>query len=605
MDSMRDGETEIGVDTVQNSTVESYTPPLRWTEFPLSHTSPKVIDTQNDVSFTSTWERTINDDDGTLTSGSDGETMDVQYVCINKVSKRTDAGTFDTYWMKEKVLEDSPRNLTTDYYYSEDVGFWVVKDVFVIHEGSEVRIKHYELTDWTTNGQPEIEEEPTIIMDEDSFDGSIDLDDIFSDPDLDPLEFDIVETGPFTLEIDEDNRLLISPPEDGFGSWNISVSATDGVHDPVELTIPVTIIAVDDPPELFDPDLDPQEGSSEDIFTFSISSRDIDSGLPASAKVHVGTTRYDLTRTSGENSTGMILEWSGTLQVGDHSHYFIVDGTRFPSSGEIEGPAVTAPLEPFIESGTVDLEEGGLNTQFSFEMVWIGPNGEEPEGSFLVIDDVRYEMDEGSGSAVSGLDFEITKTLTEGTNSFHFEADLDGTTYRFPSFGGIQGPTVHSPEIIDFGYVHLKDSRATAEYLFYVNYRHLADVDPTTVTVIIDGNERDIFDQVGDAMNGINFTREMDITEGSHSIEFRIEADGAQISSDQFTLEVIIDDTTGDPSSPASTDKTDNGSLITWVIIGSLILIIVGGILFFMLRKKSSRAEEAWTEYDREMDEEP
>ncbi len=301
----------------------------------------------------------------------------------------------------------------------------------------------------------------------------------------------------------------------------------------------------------------------------------------------------------------MILEWSGTLQVGDHSHYYVVDSTRYPSSGEIEGPTVAAPLEPFIESGTVDLEEGGLNTQFSFEMVWKGPNGEEPEGSFLVINDVRYEMDDGSGSAVSGLDFEITKTLTEGTNSFHFEADLDGTTYRFPSFGDIQGPTVHSPEIIDFGYVHLKDSRTTAKYLFFVNYRHLADVDPTTVTVLIDGNERDILDQVGDAMDGINFTREMDITEGSHSIEFRIEADGAQISSDQFTLEVTIDDTTGDPSNPGSPDNTDNGSLITWVMIGSLILIIVGGIIFFMMKKKPSRAEEAWTEYDRELEEEP
>jgi len=40
-----------------------------------------------------------------------------------------------------------------------------------------------------------------------------------------------------------------------------------------------------------------------------------------------------------------------------------------------------------------------------------------------------------------------------------------------------------------------------------------------------------------------------------------------------------------------------------WVIIGVLILIIVGGVIFFMMRKKPSRAEEAWTEYDRELEE--
>lgn len=610
LDSSREGEMTIGTDTVQNSTVTSYNAPLRWIEFPLGYSNPKSIWTQSDLSLTSTWERTINNDDQTLTSGSDGETIDLQWVCMNSdslISKRTDAGSFDTYKIREWVKDDEPRNQTTDYYYSEEAGFWVVKDVFVDHEGSQVRIKHYELSDIVTNDRVVIEEEPTVTMEEDSVDGSVDLDDVFSDPDNDPLDYDLIESGPFEIEIDSDNRLLITPPENAFGSWNITVSATDNINDPVELDIPVTVIAVDDPPVLYEPSHDPDEGLAGDTFTFSIQLMDVDSGSPASARVYIGSKGYDLTRTSGDNESGMELEWTGTLGSGDHSYHFVVDGARYPSSGEIDGPIISNPEEPSISIGTVDLEEGGLSTGFLFEMTWIGPYGEEPEGAYLVMDDIRMELEESSGNPESGLEFEITTALSEGEHEFHFEADLEGTVYRYPDLGEIQGPTVHYPEILDFGYIHLEDQKTSSDYTFFVNYRYRADLDPTSVTVLVDGNEKDMFERTGDALTGINFTRDIEVQEGSHRIEFRIDADGTRISSDEMTLIVDpeYDDDTSDPSGPASTDTDDNGSTTTYIIIGLLVIIIVGGIIFFMMRRKPSDNEERWAEEEDEWEEEP
>ncbi len=607
LDGGSDLDMMILTDKVTNVSQTSSSPPLTWIKFPLSYSDPRTIWGPVEVTLTETWEVMINDDDSTLESGSSFETKDHQYACINIDSlkpKSTDAGTFETYMIKEKIMDDSPRNKTVDYYYSEEVGWWVTKDVFEDYEGDQVRTKHYELTDWTVNLPPSVQFQPNLEMDEDVPDDSIDLDDIFSDPDGDPLSFAVVRSGPLSVEIWTGNILHIDPPTNGFGKWNVTISASDGIHPEVEVVIPVTIHPVDDPPALYDPLLDPDSGNDEDPFTFSIKLTDIDSGTPDFAEVRIGDLDHDLSVISGDNSTGMVLGWTGYLEPGDYSHYFVVDGVRHPASGTINGPEVRTSELPYLKEGGVDLSEGGLGTEFEFRVTWIGLNSEEPDEVYLFLDEESISVLGDNGDPETGIIYSRELYLEKGDHSFHFEASLDEMTFRYPENGEIEGPTVHSPEILDFGRIYLSESDGKAEYRFFVNYRYLADMEPEEVTVLLNGNTHNMNDDGGTPVSGINYTIEIWLFEGTYDVQFRVKADGTLITGDDEDLIVEIKEDE-DGSDQQGEDGSGGGGYNTAIIIAFVMIIIViavAGFLLYSRRKRNSMEWKEEEEYEEEMD---
>jgi len=440
----------IGSNTVTNTTNLHYDPSLTWIMFPLEYKAgpEKSIwgtdpDNLHPIVSTTSWERIIDGDDQTKESGSDQESSNYDWICANLVKKTVDAGSFDTYWIREWIRNDAPRNMTTDYYYNETVGWFVEKNVYVDDDrGDQVRIEHYELKDHSVNGPPMKLGSPAIEMQEDTTDTSIDLDQAFSDPDGDDLVFAIVDEGAFTVTIDGQNRLSVTPPSNFFGNGEIAISARDPFNDPVVLTIPVEVDPVDDPPVLSEPGLDPLSGDEITVFTFSIVCRDIDSATPTTATVTIGTSSKDLAATSGDNTSGLRMEWSGMFAPGDLTHHFVVDGVRFPVSGEIQGPSVSERVSPYLLDGTVSPNAGDVNTDFTFEVTWTGPNGEVPEYVELLLDGETFTMTDNGGVPSSGISYTRTMDLEEGSHSFHFKAELSGNTYWFPKSGMLDGPAV-------------------------------------------------------------------------------------------------------------------------------------------------------------------
>ncbi len=595
MDGGSEIDTQILTDKFSNISQVSYSPPLTWIEFPLSHSVPISIWDQN-VTRTETWQTMINDDEQTLESGSRTETSDRRWVCPESVSKTTEAGSFETFKIMERIMQGEPANQSAEYFYSEEVGWWVEKNVYVDHEGEPFRIKHYELTDWEENLPPAIISEPSIIMDEDTSDTSIDLDDVFSDPDDDSLIFMIIKSGSLSANIDTGNILEITPPLNAYGNWNLTVSASDGIHDPVELIIPVRVDPLDDPPELFNPGLDPSSGDDSDTFTFSIEITDIDSATPDSAEVRVGINDYDLSVVSGDNMTGLTLAWSGQLEPGKYSHYFMVDGIRYPESGTMKGPEVESSSLPYLDEGNVNNYEGGIGIEYVFSVLWTDPNGEDADEVSLILDDVEISMTEtGTGDPETGLLYSTSLYLEGGNHSFHFEASLNDVSFRYPPTGDVEGPTVYVPRISECGYVHLGDGERESEYRFFVNYRYLAGLEPQEVSVLLNGMEYEISSSDGTPVSGMNFTREMSIIEGDYGVESRILADGELLSMSCSDLSVVIDD--DDPGIENGSD--DSGNEATVIIVVSVLLVMISGIVGFFLysrRKRPVQREEHYEE---------
>lgn len=596
MDGGSDIDTQILTDKFSNISQVSYSPPLTWIEFPLSYSVPISIWDEN-VTRTETWQTIINDDEQTLESGSQTETSDRRWVCPERVKKTTEAGSFETFKILERIMEGEPENQSADYFYSEEVGWWVEKNVYVDHEGEPLRIKHYELTDWEENLPPAITSEPSILMDEDTSDTSVDLDDVFSDPDDDTLTFTIIDSGSLSADIDSGNIIEITPPLNAYGNWNLTVTASDGIHDPVELVIPVRVDPVDDPPELFNPGLDPVSADDTETFTFSIEATDIDSATPYSAEVNVGGDKHDLSVISGDNNTGLILAWSGQLDPGQYSHYFVVDGIRHPESGTLDGPLVESSELPSLEEGDVDASEGGIGTRFTFSVLWMDPNGEEPDEVNLILDEEEISLSEMEGDPETGISFSSSIYLEGGNHSFHFVASLNDMTFRYPQTGEIRGPTVHVPQISNCGYIHLSDGVRESDYRFFINYRYLAGLEPQEVSVLLNGMEYEISSSDGTPVSGMNFTREISIIEGDYGVEFRILADGELLTMSCSDLSVVVDDGEEDDTGMDNGSTTDNGG--TMIIVVLILIVLVCGIAGFILYSRKKKDDE-WedTEYE-------
>ncbi|MDG6224016.1 MAG: Ig-like domain-containing protein [Candidatus Thermoplasmatota archaeon] len=586
MDHFEEIDLVFGINTVTNSTNIDHSPPLRWIEFPLSVESPKSMWDQTGVKTTTAWDRIVNDDDDTRESGSSQGTEDYTWVCATTQSITVGAGTFDTYRIVEWV-EDHPDNQRTEYHYSEEVGFWVQKDVWLDDDqGDPVKVRHFELKKLSRNLPPYISGSPQITMDEDTQDSSLDLSSIFVDPDDDPLSFSVVSSGPLTAEVLADNRLSITPPENAFGSFNVTVSASDGVNDPVHLVIPVTVISVDDPPVLFNPYMGPLSGDETTTFTMSIDLTDIDSLEPSTAVVHVGSEFFDLARTSGDNVTGMTLSWSGTLPSGDHTHYFLVDGVRHPTSGDITGPTVLPAKVPFLKDGGVDIEVGGLSTEFEFTVTWVGQNGEYPDDVHVIIDGMRSEMDRQYGNPKTGTVYAAQLILGEGEHSYHFEAKLGDDIFRHPESNELIGPDVYQPEITGTGHYRLGEAMVGVRYGFYANYRYVIDTYPESIHLIINGDRHEFVRYSGDPISGMNYSMEITLSEGEYRITVEALCDGKTLAEDEYTLMVKRSD--GDP--PQNDGESDpKVNALTIVIIASIIIIAIisaAAILFLLNRKK-------------------
>jgi hypothetical protein len=350
---------------------------------------------------------------------------------------------------------------------------------------------------------------------------------------------------------------------------------------------------VDDPPSLSDPVLDPVSGDETTLFTFSIVLMDIDSAEPTDAKVYVGTGSFDLTTVSGDNTTGMVLEWKSTLDPGDYDHYFLVDGTRYPESDSIDGPSVEERMVPYLKEGEVDADIGGLSTEFYFDVTWVGPNGEVPDGVNLIVDEDTYPLAKNSGNAKTGIDYDGYLTLGEGRHSYYFEAILGSSAYRFPDRNRIDGPSVYPPELKDWGYIRIGESGERVLYGFWAHFQYIADVYPDTARITLNGQEYDMTSFTGSPILGMNYTIELSLEEDTYQVMFEFESDGVTLAENESFVAKL--DEVIPPSGHDTEDapKRSNANVLIIVIAVILILGVLVAIFGLFMRKNRIRKEDS------------
>lgn len=113
-----------------------------------------------------------------------------------------------------------------------------------------------------------------ITMDEDSTHSLYDLDDVFADSDGDTIQYSISGNSAIVVTIDVDNVVTFAPKANWNGQETIYFEASDNIGAPVADDLTVTVMPINDPPELIG-DLEDIEMNEDNAFTTDTALDDI------------------------------------------------------------------------------------------------------------------------------------------------------------------------------------------------------------------------------------------------------------------------------------------------------------------------------------------
>ncbi|MGA1819412.1 MAG: Ig-like domain-containing protein [Thermoplasmatota archaeon] len=571
-----------GVSGTNSSTTDLDLPYFRWVKFPLKANAPQTSWTDEVRSITS-W--TLTSGGSTIDSGTSDETYVHWRHCSDETTLRIGSTVHDVHVVDEqKETVDMDRVLNSTLYYSDAIGWWVKWETYAPHDMDNVLVQELVLKTAGDNSPPVASDIPDITIDEDEVYSGLDPNLYFNDPDGDTLDFSASGTGELEVDIDGDDVVIVPPPNE-HGTFRFNLSATDRQHDPVSSEVAVIVRPVDDPPELSQGMVEPDQGDVDTEFDFTVNVRDIEGDIPAIVYVYVDGSRYAMSVDSGDLFSGAVYIWSGTLEEGTHSYHFEAGDQRFPATGDLNGPSVSSPGDPVIYSPSLDLEEGNTDTLFTFTIHWKDPRGRMPDEMYLFVDDGE-EMVEGMTTEdtdpASGVEFRVSTLLTSGSHSYYFKAEIDGSTLRYPRNGELMGPDVYDPEIILEGYVP-EGPYEGDDVTFFVHFRYGLGRSPEVQKVVVDGEELILDIESGDPIDGMNLTRTMKLEKGTHRYNFEIEVDGREIVTSERTLRVNPKEQVDDDDINIDPDKGSGpGTFVLIVII--VLLVILGIAAFFIIR---------------------
>ncbi|MFW3146214.1 MAG: hypothetical protein ACMUIE_05335 [Thermoplasmatota archaeon] len=132
-----------------------------------------------------------------------------------------------------------------------------------------------------------------------------------------------------------------------------------------------TGVPLNHPPVLASGMVEPDLGTTDDEFTFSIQYSDEDDDEPTVRMVYIDNVPFEMSSEDTTYADGSIFTYTGQLTSGDHVYHFLFndgrDETRFPETGSLDGPNVILPNEPpemiggSIPNGTYSIpEDSGL-----------------------------------------------------------------------------------------------------------------------------------------------------------------------------------------------------------------------------------------------------
>jgi hypothetical protein len=520
----------------------------------------------------------------TLQTGTIDETYNYIRRCSGEETITVDAGTYDVHLVREIKEElDLTRIHNSTLYYSEAVGWWVKWETYVPYETDSVLVRELVLTSVSDNSPPVPKTVPDIEINEDEVYSDLDPVTYFTDPDGDILTYDAVDTGDLTVSV-TGTSVEIVPPKDRDGTYSFNLTATDNRHGPVKNPVTVIVSAVDDPPEFLGGDVDPVQGDTDTMFTFSASLKDVEGDEPPGVKVVVDGSQKAMSRVSGDISMEAVYEWSGTLDEGAHRFHFECGGSRLPSSGEYDGPTVLSPEAPQLYDPDLDVEKGGTGTLCTYSINWKDARDRDVEVYLVVDEEDTLEMTTDDSDASAGMTFSLSRFLPEGAHYYHFTAYVGDEEIRYPKNNYLQGPDIFDPHIIGSGYWP-EDPEDGDEVTFFVHIQYGHGIYPDVQKLIIDEEEYTMSIESGDLVDGMNLTRKVRMEKGSHIYSFLIEIDGTELSPAGRSI-TVSSGQAADDDADVDVDTSNEGRPAAFVVvIIILVLIIVGIVGFFIIRR--------------------
>jgi len=572
-------ETEIdGFEvTVTNVTRVQYEMPYyRWISLPL-YTGPPPKSWSVDVWYDLTWELYYSD--GGEEGGVARENIRENFICPTEEQLTVEGGTFDTFKILGGREDDSPLDRSSEVWYSEEVGWWVKKDVWASSGEERVNVQHMELTEVSSNSPPEVLMDPSVTMNEDEVDDSVLLTSVFNDPDGDELTCGVDDNGTLPAYV-EDGRLMIEPVENWHGSAEFVLWADDGRSPKVNANVTVEVLPVDDPPVLEDARLFPTSGDENTVFEFTVTVYDAEGDIPASVVLSIDGEGYGMDLESGQMETGALFSWEGTLPAGEHQYHITAGGTRLPGTGELSGPTVSSSDVYRLTSPALDPEMGGSRDTYSFSIIWEHSGGQYPDGMDLIVDATTYTLTGDGSDPEYGTEYSWRGTLPEGDHFHHFTATMGGINLRYPEDGEIEGPLIHDPFLKAEG-AFPEDPAEGDEITFFVVYVNRFGDDPVKQEVVLDGRGHTLTAISGTPETGLNLTYKTVLDPGDHLFRFEVDTGREVIESVDHPLHV-------EPGNGGGTEQTGDGNgsstFVTLIIIIVILSALSLAAYFFVFR---------------------
>lgn len=323
---------------------------------------------------------------------------------------------------------------------------------------------------------------------------------------------------------------------------HFSRSGTDQLSSAIEVNSPNT------PPQLSQPAFSPSQGDVNELFNFEVVWSDADGDMPSYLRLILDGNSLPLSEANPgveDPVTGVrFVSSSMTLSPGYHTFFFqgsdggsgvrlplgdeVTQGPNGPLTGVYPGPFVGLP--PALANDSLSPLVGDAETNFTYSITLLSGDDMNAtqvdfwlDGLLSTIQPVVTDL------GVDGRRYDYTTRLSAGVNHFHhFTATNSFGSVRFPAgAGSLSGPILIG-DVLSSASLSPTSGDERTLYTFSINYSNPANIAPSGVAVVIDGNAMllNTSTSVSDWTEEIQFSAQTLLGVGNHSYHFEAFEDG-------------------------------------------------------------------------------
>lgn len=305
-------------------------------------------------------------------------------------------------------------------------GAWNVADLSVVawlQSDQDKEVLQAGINYFSVNDAPTVQgSAPSVVMDEDTTDKSIDMDDYFTDPESDPITYWFVQgSDHIAASFDAQHVVTITPEAEWSGTETITLQAADAANCPAEVECQVTVNNVNDEPVKLGslPNINLLEGQTKDaynLYDYFDDIDDLDLTFTATGQDQVTVTVKASglvvltapTGWSGEELITFKAEDAGGLFVEDDSLVTVQDVNHAPTQ-DLKVPNVI--MDEDMVDTSIDLDDHF--SDFDGDMLQFTISGNMQIAASVGTDNVITLTPQANWNGEE----QLTITVTDGTNT--------------------------------------------------------------------------------------------------------------------------------------------------------------------------------------------